>query len=329
MVADKASKPGVSVLVPVYNVERYLRQCMDALCAQTLHDLEVVCINDGSTDGSLSLLQEYAARDSRITLIDKANSGYGASMNAGLEAAGGDYIGIVEPDDFPSIKMFKTLYDMAVKHGCDLVKSNFFEYRGGRDFPIENLHAFPYRRPFDPVERPGIICTMPTIWTGLYSRRMVRDKGICFRETPGASFQDTSFVLKAWFASRRCVLVKRPLLHYRMDNPGSSVKTEDKVFVVCDELAESERFLRAMPERCGAFIPWFHGDKWGKYRWNYERIAADQHGAFAQRMFEEYSRAQDAGELASRCFSAEDWGEVTFLLEEGAQAFAAAYPEVF
>ena len=323
------SKPGISVLVPVYNVEKYLRQCLDALCAQTLRDLEVICINDGSTDGSFALLQEYAARDPRIVLVDKANSGYGASMNRGLEVARGDYIGIVEPDDFPSTKMFKTLYGTAVKYGCDLVKSNFFEYRDGQDFPIANLHAFPYRKPFDPVENPGIICTVPSIWTGLYSRRMLLDNGVRFRETPGASFQDTSFVLKAWFASRRCVLVKKPLLHYRIDNPGSSVKTLDKVFVVCDELAESEAFLRTMPERCEAFISWFHADKWGKYRWNYERIAVDQHRAFAQRMFEEYSCAKESGELASTCFSAEDWDKVTLLLEEGAQAFAAAHPEVF
>ena len=132
----------------------------------------------------------------------------------------------------------------------------------------------PYGRLFDPVEQPRIVCTIPAIWTGLYRKAWLDDEGIRFRETPGASFQDTSFVMKSWFAARRCALVRKPLLHYRMDNPGSSVKTTDKVFVVCDELEDCERFLRVRPDRCRALLPWFYVDKWSKYRWNYERIDA-------------------------------------------------------
>ena len=79
--------PSVSVLVPIYNVERYLPQCLEALCSQTLRDLEIVAVNDGSTDGSLSVLQEWARKDERIVIVDKPNSGYGASMNCGIEAA--------------------------------------------------------------------------------------------------------------------------------------------------------------------------------------------------------------------------------------------------
>ncbi|MCL2888939.1 MAG: glycosyltransferase [Eggerthellaceae bacterium] len=329
MTAIEASNPKVSVLVPVYNVEKYLGQCMDALCAQSLHEIEIICVNDGSTDNSLSLLQDYAARDSRIRIIDKPNSGYGASLNKAIELASGEYIGIVESDDFPSRKMFEALYGVATRHGCDLAKSNFFQRRGRRDFPIANLRGFPYKKPFDPKELPAVICTVPSIWSGLYSRRMLEDSNIRFRETPGASFQDASFGLKAWFAAQSCVLLRRPLLHYRIDNPGSSVKTSDKVFVVCDELAESEAFLRALPQRCESFIPWFHVDKWGKYRWNYERITAAEHLGFAQRMFAEYSVAQEAGELKAECFSPKDWEGLTLLLEKGAEAFAVAHPEVF
>ena len=88
--------PKVSILVPVYNVERFLPQCLDSLVAQTLEDIQIICINDGSTDGSLEILERYAAQDSRIEIIDKPNSGYGASMNCGLDAARGEYIGITE-----------------------------------------------------------------------------------------------------------------------------------------------------------------------------------------------------------------------------------------
>ena len=140
--------PSVSVLVPIYNVERYLPQCLEALCSQTLRDLEIVAVNDGSTDGSLSVLQEWARKDERIVIVDKPNSGYGASMNCGIEAARGAYIGIVEPDDFPERDMFKRLLRMAQRHDCDLVKCNFFEHYEDHDDRHTQLRRFPLRQAF-------------------------------------------------------------------------------------------------------------------------------------------------------------------------------------
>ena len=88
--------PAVSVLIPCYNVEKYLRQCLDSVVNQTLKDMEILCINDGSTDSTPAVIKEYAAKDSRIRVIDKPNSGYGDSMNRALDAATGEYVGIVE-----------------------------------------------------------------------------------------------------------------------------------------------------------------------------------------------------------------------------------------
>ena len=87
--------PKVTVLVPCYNVEKFLPQCLESLIGQSLRQLQIVCINDGSTDSTLAVLRSYAARDKRIQIIDKPNSGYGASMNRGLDAARGEYVGIV------------------------------------------------------------------------------------------------------------------------------------------------------------------------------------------------------------------------------------------
>ena len=89
------SEPLVSLLVPIYNVEKYLRQCLDSARNQTLEDIEVICINDGSTDSSPNIIREYMAEDSRFRMIDKPNSGYGASMNKGLGTAQGKYIAIL------------------------------------------------------------------------------------------------------------------------------------------------------------------------------------------------------------------------------------------
>ncbi|MBQ9069523.1 MAG: glycosyltransferase family 2 protein, partial [Eggerthellaceae bacterium] len=100
--ADASKRPSValSVLVPIYNAERYLDQCLDSLRAQTFADLEVVAIDDGSTDASPSILARHAAQDGLIRVIAKRNTGYGDSMNRGIEAARGQWVGLCEPDDF-------------------------------------------------------------------------------------------------------------------------------------------------------------------------------------------------------------------------------------
>src|SRR5690554_5825547 len=93
-------RPKVTVIVPFFNSENYIRECIESLVNQTLKELEIICINDGSTDGSYEIVQEYAQRDDRIVLISKYNTGYGHSMNLGLSLAKGEYIGILESDDY-------------------------------------------------------------------------------------------------------------------------------------------------------------------------------------------------------------------------------------
>ena len=115
----------VSVIVPTYNVEPYLRECMDSIIGQTLKELEIICVNDGSTDGSLAILKEYAEKDSRVVLIDKQNAGYGCAMNDGLDRATGEYIGIVEPDDFVDSHMYEDLYRIAKEKDLDVIKGRF------------------------------------------------------------------------------------------------------------------------------------------------------------------------------------------------------------
>ena len=134
----------VSVLIPIYNAARYLVECLDSLRGQTLHEMEFICINDGSTDNSLSILREYNKRDDRFRIIDKKNTGYGASMNVGLQYAGGEYIGIVESDDFIAPCMFERLYHDAIRTGADIVKSNYWEHRHGTDVFCEALHTCKY-----------------------------------------------------------------------------------------------------------------------------------------------------------------------------------------
>lgn len=242
----------VSVLVPVYNVKKYLAECLDSLVAQTLDDIEFVCIDDGSTDGCGEILDAYAAKDARFRVIHKANSGYGASMNAGLRAARGEYIGIVESDDFADPDMFRALYEAAHVHQVDVVKSNYWEVKDGKSSFVEVLRGHAYGKVLCPrKDEMKFFVESPTIWSCLYRRAFLLEQEIWFNETPGASYQDTSFVFLTKAYADSFLLVEEGYLHYRIDNAASSVHSTGKIYSVIDEYDAVERHLNAhvLPEQ--------------------------------------------------------------------------------
>ena len=265
--------PAVSVLVPCYNVEKYIRQCLDSVVGQTLTDMEIICLNDGSTDGTLAILQEYAAKDSRVRIIDKPNSGYGDSMNKGLEAATGEYIGIVESDDWAEADMFESLYALAKQHDCDMVKSAYNFYWSTPKERRE-LCAVPSEfadRLLLNEEHADFSRIAPSIWSGIYRREMLEQYGIRFLNTPGASYQDTGFHAKTWMASRSIWVTSKAYLQYRQDNMNASVKSRRKIFAVVHEFRSIERFL----------AQWNLEEEWEAikdrakfkcYSWNYNRL---------------------------------------------------------
>lgn len=120
--------PKISVLMPIYNVERYLREALLSVADQTLRDIEILCINDGSTDDSRAIVAEFCKLDARFRLIDKPNSGYGASMNRGLAEAQGDYVAILEPDDIYEPTALEALYKAAQVSDADVTKANYWFY---------------------------------------------------------------------------------------------------------------------------------------------------------------------------------------------------------
>ena len=190
--------PKVSIVVPVYNVEKYLEQCLESIVNQTLKDIEIICVDDGSTDKSGEILDKYAADDARVKVIHKKNSGYGNSMNIGFDAAQGEYIGIIESDDYAELNMFESLYDCAVENRLDVLKSEYFYYYS---IPMERnekqdvFSPVMCSRVFKPMtdfeskmEMVEFFNIKPTIWSSIYRKDFIRENGIRFNETPGASF---------------------------------------------------------------------------------------------------------------------------------------------
>jgi glycosyltransferase involved in cell wall biosynthesis len=126
---QEKSRIKISIIVPVYNVEKYLRQCLDSLVNQTLKDIEIICVNDASPDNSLSILQEYAQIDNRITVINlKENRKQGGARNAGIQIAQGEYIGIVDSDDWVATDMYESLWNASMNSTVDMVCSDYYTY---------------------------------------------------------------------------------------------------------------------------------------------------------------------------------------------------------
>lgn len=291
------SEPLVSLLVPIYNVESYLRQCLDSARNQTLEDIEVICINDGSTDSSPDIIREYMAGDSRFRIIDKANSGYGASMNMGLKAAQGKYIAILESDDYFEVDALEKLYRAAESCDAQVVKANFWMYWSkpeDRNEPFELVTKEMSGRLVNPQIETDIFYLKPSIWSALYRRDFLEDNGIRFLETPGASFQDSSFNFKVWATATRTYYMQDEILHYRQDNESSSVNSPSKVYCVCDEYAEMDRFLADHPEKASLKAV-EEKMKYDTYMWNYERLTEPLRREFVIRFAEEFKRDTESG----------------------------------
>lgn len=118
----------VSIILPIYNVEKYLNKCLDSLVNQTLTDLEFICINDGSEDKSLEILEEYAKKDNRFVIVSQENQGQGAARNKGLEIANGEYIVFVDPDDWIKTNMLEELYETFKRTMTEVIEFNYIEY---------------------------------------------------------------------------------------------------------------------------------------------------------------------------------------------------------
>lgn len=303
----------VSVIVPVYNTAKYLKQCLKSLREQALKDMEIICVNDGSTDDSRQIIDDFTAADHRFKAIHKNNTGYGHSVNMGIRAAQGQYIGIVESDDFAELNMFRSLYDAAERNRVDFVKGNYNTYRENAACPAlfeDMLGKFPYDTVFSPQDDLRIFGVHPSVWASLYRKSFLEENDIWFQETPGASYQDIAFAFKVNASAKRLCFIEDAVLNYRVDNANSSVHNPQKIFCVCDELKEIERYIKERGEagayeaqwlrKLGQIAAWI---KYRNYMWNYTRLSLPYQYAFLMKMQEELRDIRHQG------FELQVWNE--------------------
>lgn len=228
MKSRKSFVPKVSVVIPVCNVEAYLSKCLQSVVNQTLKDIEIICVNDGSTDGSLAILQSFARKDRRIRIIDKQNSGYGNSMNIGMASAKGEYIGIVESDDFIAKEMFEDLYKLSRRGTVDLIKGNFYDYYEEEDgtsrkvLNQERSMIPDSEEPFTLEQDAQISWGHPSVWSAIYRRQFLKERNITFLEVKGGGWVDNPFFYETLCRAESIIWTSKPYYYYRKTNPQSS-----------------------------------------------------------------------------------------------------------
>lgn len=302
----------VSIIMPIYNASKFLKESLGGLVQQTLDNIEIICVNDGSNDDSLNIIKQYALNDHRIKIIDKPNGGYGHAMNAGLKIASGEYIGILEPDDFEDINMYEVLYNTAKHHNADVVKSNYFEFCEKKNSNIfsEVLAGFEYDVVCSASNNEKIVFMRPCIWTAIYKRELLTENHIVFNETPGASYQDTAFAYKVWVCAERVVFLKEAFLHYRIDNENSSVNSSGKIFSICDEFQSIQSFLNENKEIKDKYSKILQVLKLDTYNWNLNRISDEYKELFRDQIALEFIKAEYENILDPQYFDEWRWEQV-------------------
>lgn len=226
-------KPKVSVILPVYNVEQYLRQCMDSIVGQTLQEIEIICVDDGSTDTSLDILKEYEQRDERVRVICQQNAGAGAARNNGLSVAKGEYLSFLDSDDFFELDMLEKTYQKAKENKAQILVFRSDQYREDLDkfvnvtWTLREKELPPYR----PMNHRTFTDNVFKIfvgwaWDKLFEREFVLEYGLKFQEQRTSN--DLLFVFSALVLAKRIEIVDEPLAHQRRNNPNSLSNTREK-----------------------------------------------------------------------------------------------------
>lgn len=211
----------ISVIIPVYNVEEYLRECLDSIINQPFKDIEIICVNDGSTDNSLKILQKFAQKDSRIIILDRKNSGAPSSRNAGMQIAQGEYIGFVDGDDWIDKDYYEKLYNNAIIKGADIARCT---YKYCYPFYSEDseLNAIIKERLIND-ENLKINEHSVVIWNAIYNYDFLKRNKINYFDEDLPMSHDVPFTARVDFLSKKTIPVRKTYYYYRKNRKGQLI----------------------------------------------------------------------------------------------------------
>ena len=243
--------PKISVIIPVYNVEKYLNQCLDSVINQNFSDMEIICVNDGSTDSSLDILESYAEKDNRINIINQKNCGLGCARNVGLANALGDYILFLDSDDFLSENCLNELYLNAINNDSDLIIFKYYKYDDVNEeyyqvgVPIDTLvddvdynnFTFTYE-----IMKHHVMNSYISAWARLYKKEFLDKHDFSFQT--GIAYEDVLFQIKSFLLADSMSFFPINVYTYRISNPNSLMHDSSKIFDIIIVLNSVEKFLK-------------------------------------------------------------------------------------
>lgn len=260
---NRNKKCKVSIIMPSLNVVDYIDECIQSALNQTLDDIEIICIDAGSTDGTWGKLSEYADNYERVTLIKSDIKSYGYQVNLGISKAHGDYVAILETDDYVERDMYGTLYNLGVDNDLDVVKADYDSFvsypGGGREFQRIQLWGNDrekYNCVINPRLNSYLYANDYNIWKGIYRRKFVLDNQVLLNESRGAAFQDIGFAQQVLACCKRIYYSDRSFYRYRMDREMSSINTVHGLAYSCQEfrrLLEDKKINKKLVCKTGLY----------------------------------------------------------------------------
>lgn len=263
---ETPEKIKVSVILPSLNVVAYIKECMESVMWQTLDEIEIISIDAGSTDGTWEVLCEYANHTDhkeRIRLIQTEVRSYGYQVNLGIREARGEYIAILETDDWVEPDMYRVLYDIAQKHSLDMIKADyedFFITPNGKKLIRQNRmwEKFPerYQKVYQPKEIQEIWWLDRNVWKGIYKKSFLINNEIYFNESQGAAYQDIGFMQMVLAHAQRVMYIDQSFYRYRVGREGASVnslKGLQYAYQEMNRLINNEHFYGIKDNKKGFF----------------------------------------------------------------------------
>ena len=234
------NQPKVSVIVPIYNMERVLRRCLDSLVSQTEHDFEVILVDDGSTDNSADICEEYAGRDDRLRIVRKKNGGVCSARNAGLDIARGEYVACVDPDDFVDRDHIAAIYSEAKQHDCDIIITDSLlngEYIRKNIQSSESILAdtVSFRIPF------------MTLWSAFIKRDLIEKNNIRFTPEHLCHYEDVLYLLRLLVLKPKVCYLPKASYHYETGQ-GVHLSLSRSEKTVRSVIAVAEEIEKVLPE---------------------------------------------------------------------------------
>ena len=296
--------PKVSIMMPVYKVEKYLRQCLDSVVAQTLEDIEIIIVDEGEMDECRAIIDEFEQKDKRIKTIHEKNGSYGIALNKAMKLVTGEYVGIIETDDYIEPNMFEDLYNLAKQYDAEVVKSDWYEYYSKTNLSIQAGRILKNKanKLTNAKEDVSLLKIQPSIWSAIYKKEFLFGNNIKFIEKLKSAYQDTSFNFKIFALAKKVVLTDKAYVHYRLDSVGSTCNTSGNVFAPCDEYAEITRFLNENQNLKEEFNTQKLINEYNSYVWNTLRIGQDCRQEFVNKFSEIFKNYNDNGEIVADFF---------------------------